>query len=101
LKAAAVAQWPAKTKKVFEVLDLVKKATDKLVAEVGELAAAEAKQDAAVAGEKTADARLTLAKSLLADGKVDKVRPRLEQIIKDFPSTKAAVEARRILDGLK
>lgn len=60
-------------------------------------AAAEAKKRS----EDAASAKLTLAKALLADGKADKAKPRLEQIVRDFPATKAAAEAKRILEGLK
>jgi hypothetical protein len=50
--------------------------------------------------EQAADAKLTLAKSLLRDGKADKARVRLEEIVKDYPESKAAEEARTLLKGL-
>jgi hypothetical protein len=48
--------------------------------------------------EDTAARRLKLAKSLAADGKVDKARDRYEDILQMFPGTKAAAEARKLLD---
>jgi hypothetical protein len=50
--------------------------------------------------EKTAAAKLEFARSLIKDGKVDRARPRLEEIIKQHPNTKAAADAKRELDKL-
>jgi S1-C subfamily serine protease len=50
--------------------------------------------------EKAASAKLQLAKDLAAEGKVDRARGRYEQIINDYPNTKAAAEARTLLDKL-
>lgn len=47
--------------------------------------------------EQLADARLTMARSLLNDGKRDKARQKLEEIVKEFPKTKAAVTAAELL----
>jgi S1-C subfamily serine protease len=50
--------------------------------------------------EATAARRLKLARSLARDGLVDKARERYEEIVKQFPKTKAAAEARDLLDKL-
>jgi hypothetical protein len=75
-----------------------KKEADRRAAEKAKKAAEEAAKKAAE--EKTAEAKLTLAQALLPDAK-DKARARLEQIVKDHPGTKAADEARKLLDKLK
>lgn len=51
--------------------------------------------------EETATARLSLAKALIEAGKTDKVKERLEDIIKMYPTTKAAEEAKKLLEKLK
>jgi hypothetical protein len=51
--------------------------------------------------ERTAKGRLGLAESWLADNKPDKAKPILEEIIKKYPSTKAAEEAKKLLEKLK
>jgi TolA-binding protein len=80
----------------------------KLQADVGHLAelvrsaaAANARVQAQLRAEQSADVKLTLAKALLRDGKQDKARERLTQIVKDFPGTKAADEAENLLRNLK
>jgi len=50
--------------------------------------------------EKAAGAKLDFARSLLKDGKTDKAKARLEEIIKSYPATKAAAEAKTELDKL-
>jgi TolA-binding protein len=50
--------------------------------------------------EKTAAAKLEFARSLIKDGKVDRARQRLEDIIKQYPNTKAAADAKKELDQL-
>ena len=47
--------------------------------------------------EAAAQRKLDLAKILAADGKTDKAVSRYREIIKDFPKTKAAEEAKRLL----
>ncbi|MCS6851181.1 MAG: hypothetical protein NZ700_08445 [Gemmataceae bacterium] len=47
--------------------------------------------------EKAAAAALSLAKRLAAAGQIDKAKERYKQIIKEFPNTKAAEEARELL----
>jgi hypothetical protein len=58
--------------------------------------------DAPAAGdaEKTAATKLDLARSLLKDGKTDKAKQRFQDIITQFPGTKAADEAKRELEKL-
>ncbi|HLW65068.1 MAG TPA: trypsin-like peptidase domain-containing protein [Gemmataceae bacterium] len=50
--------------------------------------------------KKEADAatKLELAKDLAQNGKVEKAKERYREIIKNFPGTKAAVEAQKLLD---
>jgi hypothetical protein len=62
----------------------------------------ESKQGGPDAGqaEKTATAKLELARELLRDGKKDKAKQRFEEIIKSFPETKAAAEAKKELDKI-
>ena len=63
--------------------------------------AAPAAEDPAVKAEKDAKRLLKLAKSLAADGVTDKARERYKEIIEDYPKTKAAEEARQLLEKLK
>jgi hypothetical protein len=50
--------------------------------------------------EETAARRLKLARSLVTDGRPDKAAERLQEIVKNFPKTRAAAEARQLLDKL-
>jgi S1-C subfamily serine protease len=59
----------------------------------------ERKVDAAKA-EHTAVGKLKLARSLAESGLVDKAKPRLQEIVDDYPQTKAAEEARQLLEKL-
>jgi S1-C subfamily serine protease len=43
---------------------------------------------------------LSAAKSLLADGKRDRARERLEEIVKQYPDSRAAAEAKQLLEKL-
>jgi TolA-binding protein len=52
------------------------------------------------AAEKAASNKLTLALSLLKDGKTDKAKQRLKDIVDAYPNTKAAGEARKQLEKL-
>jgi hypothetical protein len=51
--------------------------------------------------EEAASSKLSLAKSLAKDGKTDRARERLEDIIKMYPDTQAAKEAADLLKKLK
>jgi hypothetical protein len=50
--------------------------------------------------EQLALKKLNLAKILAEDGKVDKAKERLRDLIKDYPKTKAAERARQLLEKL-
>jgi hypothetical protein len=50
--------------------------------------------------ERTAAAKLRAAKNLVADGKKDKAMDVCEDIIKDYPKTNAAKDAKELLDKL-
>ena len=50
--------------------------------------------------EATAATKLRFAKSLASDGKLEKAKDRYEEIITTFPKTKAAEEAKLLLDKL-
>jgi S1-C subfamily serine protease len=50
--------------------------------------------------EQTAARRLKLAKSLANDGLIDRARERYQEIMKQFPKTKAAAEAKELLSRL-
>src|SRR5207237_10560933 len=79
-------------------VSLLRDEVDRLADKAAEEAAAgNAKEQA----EKTANAKLTLAMAYLKDGKRDKAAEKLGQIVKDFPGTKAAVEAEKLLKELK
>jgi S1-C subfamily serine protease len=56
--------------------------------------------DDADQAEQDAARKLRLAKSLADDGLVEKARARYEEIIKTYPKTKAAQEAKQLLDKL-
>lgn len=49
---------------------------------------------------KAAATKLALAKDFIKDGKKDKARDRLNALIRDYPDTAAAKEAKTLLDGL-
>jgi hypothetical protein len=51
--------------------------------------------------EDAARAKLSLAKMLARDGLLGKAKFRYEQILRDYPQTKAASEARELLDKIK
>jgi hypothetical protein len=51
--------------------------------------------------EKQAASKLDLIKQLIKDGKRDKARDRLDDLIKGFPDTKAATEAKELLEKMK
>ncbi len=51
--------------------------------------------------EQRAQSRLRLARRLMEEGRKDKAVEWLEQLIKDYPDTRAAVEARQLLKEVK
>jgi hypothetical protein len=51
--------------------------------------------------EKAAAGKLELARSLLKDGKKDRAKQRFEEIVQQYPKTKAADEAKKELEKLK
>jgi hypothetical protein len=51
--------------------------------------------------EDAAHAKLNVAKMLARDGLLDKAKSRYEQILKEYPETKAASEARQLLEKMK
>jgi len=50
--------------------------------------------------EKAAEGKLILARELIKDGKKDKAKERLQDLIKQYPNTKAAGEAKKELEKL-
>ncbi len=60
----------------------------------------DAPQDAAAKLEQTAAAKLTLAKELADAGRIERAKDRFEKIIAEFPNTKAAQEAKTLLNNL-
>jgi hypothetical protein len=56
--------------------------------------------DDADKAEKAAAAKLAFAKSFLKDGKIDKAKQRFQEIITQYPNTKAAEEAKKELEKL-
>jgi S1-C subfamily serine protease len=60
----------------------------------------DAKADAAKQ-ENAAAGKLSFAKEFISAGKKDKARERLEDILKNYPTTKAAAEAKTLLESLK
>lgn len=87
----------AADKVVQEAKDKADRAAATKAAELKEQKKAEA---ARLAVEPTAALRLKTAKALLDDGQRIKAIQRLEQLITEYPQTKAADEARRILKQL-
>ncbi len=51
--------------------------------------------------EETAARRLKLVREVIADGKTERARERLNELIKEYPNTKAAAEAKQLLEKLK
>ncbi len=56
--------------------------------------------DVKIDPEKAAAAKLAFIKDLVKDGKTDKAKVRLKELIQAYPSTKAAEEAGKMLDTL-
>jgi hypothetical protein len=50
--------------------------------------------------EKTAASKLSFARTLLKDGKTDRAKQRLQEIVAQYPTTKAAEEAKKELEKL-
>jgi TolA-binding protein len=63
--------------------------------------AAKEKAEAGDKDEQAAASKLNLAKDLADNGKTEKARERYQDIIRLYPKTKAAEEARELLDKLK
>ena len=79
-----------------------KKATDPKAAKPDEKAEEKKPADpAAEEDEKTARAKVDAAKKLLDEGHADDAKPLLKYVVKFFAKTKAAEEAKKLLDGLK
>ncbi len=57
--------------------------------------------DKAAQAERDASRKLKLANLMAEDGLLDKARVRYQEIVETFPNTKAADEARRLLEKLK
>jgi len=57
-------------------------------------------EDQAAKAERLAAAKLNLAKQLASDGLLDKARTRFQEIIDTYPKTKAAADARKLLEKL-
>jgi hypothetical protein len=64
-------------------------------------ASAPAPEPKAVDAEKAAAQKLEFARSLLRDGKAEKAKERLRELVQAYPDTKAAEEAAKVLEGLK
>lgn len=58
---------------------------------------ARAEKEAAVKNEKSAEGKLKLARIFLKDGKRDKYRATLKEVVEKYPDTKAAAEAKDLL----
>ncbi len=63
--------------------------------------ARQAEAEAAKGDEDRATRLLKYAKDLLADGKTEVAKIRLEKIIEEYPDSKAAAEAKKMLKGLE
>lgn len=61
---------------------------------------AEKQPNADEKNEKAAQAKLDLARELVKDGKKDRAKQRLEELIQTYPNTKAAAEAKKELEKL-
>jgi transglutaminase-like putative cysteine protease len=64
-----------------------------------EKAKASSKPRPVINDEAAATRKLTMAKELMENGKVDKARQRLQEIIDRYPSSEAARDARKLLDN--
>jgi FimV-like protein len=60
----------------------------------------EPKKGAATNDEKTASNRLDFAENYIAGGKPEKAKPILKEIVEKYPNTKAAEEAKKLLEKL-
>ena len=88
-KAAKEAEARAKSRKVLTVAPQQRTTA----------AAAEPTKDADP--EKAAAGKLELIKALVKDGKTERAKERLRELIQAYPNTKAAEEAKKLLDDLK
>jgi S1-C subfamily serine protease len=57
-------------------------------------------EDGALVDEHRATTKLNFAKTLAADGKIERAKDRCEEIINSYPNTKAATEAKQLLEKL-
>jgi hypothetical protein len=57
--------------------------------------------DGASKDEAAATSKLNFARTLLDNGKKDKAKEHLQALVKDYPKTNAADEARALLDDLE
>jgi hypothetical protein len=77
---------------------------DKPTAKAAPKAAPEPKDKPALTdadqAERTAAAKLKLAQSLLKDGKTDRAKQRFQEIVTQYPNTRAAEEAKKELEKL-
>jgi hypothetical protein len=96
-RAKAEADWRRDIQRALDQARRLRAEAARIADKVGPDVAAEAKRKADAKAEQTADAKLTLAKALLADGKRDKARQRLSEVVKDYPGTKAAAAAAELL----
>ncbi len=79
---------------------VLKEAAEKAAKEKAAKDAEEAKRLAVEKTEQGAAARLKVAKMLLGNGQKDKAIDRLKMLLKDYPQTKAATEAKELLKKL-
>jgi FimV-like protein len=77
-----------------------KKDTAKEKKDVAKSKTDEPKKGAATNEEKTASNRLDFAENYIAGGKPEKAKPILKEIVEKYPNTKAAEEAKKLLEKL-
>jgi hypothetical protein len=100
----AVPEPPAQSPEEREA-DQAKVAAERTRREAEEKARQEAEErekaaEAERLAERRASAKLGLIQQLIKDGRIDTAKFRLQQLIRDYPKTKAAEEARQLLKRL-
>jgi hypothetical protein len=100
----AVPEAPAKSPEEREA-DEAREAAERTRRETEEKARQEAEErekaaEAERLAERRASAKLGLIQQLIKDGRIDTAKFRLQQLIRDYPKTKAADEARQMLKRL-
>jgi hypothetical protein len=99
-EVAGKANSPSDTKSK-DTVETTSSSEETKAADEEKAAAAKAAAAKVAANETGAAGKLRIAKKLLDTGAADDGRAKLQEVIDKYPSTKAAIEAKELLDKLK